>query len=245
MIMERVNLHYQKAIEHYGKENVLGVFLYGSQNYGCDLENSDVDTKCILIPDLYHLAIKPYEVKHLHIPRENGDFEVCECMTLMHMVSNWKKQNPNFLEILYTDYYKLNTAYRYVWDEFVSYRESISHYDIGKGLKSIAGQALSALKEKQLSGKKVGNGVRLKHLLTAYKNGSFYEDCLRPPLETQELVKSLKSGATAIGSDAADELLQFFENIIKDNTEYPIRTEVERALDILILDTIQERFLLD
>ena len=90
MIMDRVKLHYQKAVEHYGRENVLGVFLYGSQNYHCSLETSDVDTKCILVPNLYHLAIKPYEVKHLHVPRENEEAEICECMTLMHMVSNWK-----------------------------------------------------------------------------------------------------------------------------------------------------------
>ena len=142
MIMDRVKLHYERAIAHYGKENVLGVFLYGSQNYHCDLEDSDVDTKCILIPDLYHLAIKPYEVKHLHIPTEGDDFEVCECMPIQHMVSNWKKQNPNFLEILFTDYCIVNSMYEDIWEEFKSYREEIARYDVNKGLKSIAGQAL-------------------------------------------------------------------------------------------------------
>ena len=57
-IMKRIIAHYNRAIQHYGVDNVLGVFLYGSQNYGCDLETSDVDTKCILLPNLYHLAIR-------------------------------------------------------------------------------------------------------------------------------------------------------------------------------------------
>jgi len=118
-IMKRVAAHYNRAIQHYGVENVLGVFLYGSQNYECDLETSDVDTKCILLPDLYHLAIKPYETKHLHIPRDvEGEYEVCECMTIQHMCANWKKQNPNFLEILFTEFFIVNPAYARQWDNF-------------------------------------------------------------------------------------------------------------------------------
>ena len=131
-IMKRVAAHYNRAIQHYDAENVLGVFCYGSQNYKCDLETSDVDTKCILLPDLYHLAIKPYETKHLHVPRDVEDeYEVCECMTLMHMVANWKKQNPNFLEILFTEFSIVNPAYARQWDSFrFEWREKIARYDI-------------------------------------------------------------------------------------------------------------------
>ena len=93
-VMARVEKHYNKAIDHFGADAVLGVFHYGSFNYNTNTPDSDVDTKCILVPNLYSLAIKPYEIKHLHI-----DDEVCECMPIMHMVSNWKKQNINFVEI--------------------------------------------------------------------------------------------------------------------------------------------------
>jgi hypothetical protein len=91
-IMNRVWEHYHRAIAHYGIENVLGVFLYGSQNYNCDIEGSDVDTKCILVPDLYHLALHPLKTTHLNIyVDDTGVPEVCECMTIQHMVANWKK----------------------------------------------------------------------------------------------------------------------------------------------------------
>jgi predicted nucleotidyltransferase len=243
--MDRVKLHYEKAVEHYGKENVLGVFLYGSQNYGCDLETSDVDTKCILVPDLYHLAIKPYEIKHLHIPREDGESEVCECMPIQHMVANWKKQNPNFLEVLWTKYCIINQDYWYMWQEFVGSRESIAHYDMNKGLKSIAGQALHTIKENPNSGKKIGNAVRLQYLLKAYRKGVLYEDCLRPPEDVRQLVKALKAGLMNVGPDAAEELIKFFDEVTKDKTEYPIHTELDERLNNLILKTIQTRFLLD
>lgn len=245
MIMERIKLHYEKAIEHYGKENVLGVFLYGSQNYNCDLENSDVDTKCILVPDLYHLAIKPYEIKHLHIPREDGEFEVCECMPIQHMVSNWKKQNPNFLEILWTKYCVINQDYWYEWQDFLRIREDIAHYDINKGLKSIAGQALHTLHENPKDGKKVGNAVRLQHLLQAYKNGILYEDCLRPPTDICDVVKALKSRSVALEDGAAEELIKFFKEVLEDKTEYLIRTELDEVLNNLILDLIRERMAID
>ena len=244
-VMDRVKLHYEKAVEHYGKENVLGVFLYGSQNYDCDLPNSDVDTKCILVPDLYHLAIKPYEIKHLHIPRGDGEFEVCECMPIQHMVSNWKKQNPNFLEILYTEYYVINQDYWYEWQDFLRIREDIAHYDVNKGLKSIAGQALHTLHENPRDGKKVGNGIRLEYLLRTYKNGCLYEKCLRPREELRDWIKGLKAGNIAVDDNVVVALREFFENIIKDKTEYLIRTDLDEVLNNLVLDLIRERMAID
>lgn len=142
-VQERLAAHYAKACEHYGEENILGVFLYGSWNYGTNLPDSDVDTKCILIPDLYHLAIKPYEVKHLHV-----DDEVCECMTIQHMVDNWKKQNINFLEIMYTGYYIVNTKFIPEWFDFIAeWREALAHYDVKKAILSMGNQALHTYKQ--------------------------------------------------------------------------------------------------
>ena len=56
--MERVRKHYNMVIEKYGEDNVLGVFLYGSQNYHTDTKDSDVDTKAILIPTLEDLCLR-------------------------------------------------------------------------------------------------------------------------------------------------------------------------------------------
>jgi hypothetical protein len=242
--MERVKLHYQRAIEHYGKENVLGVFLYGSQNYHCDLDSSDVDTKCILIPDLYHLAIKPYDVKHLHIPRGEEN-EVCECMTIMHMVSNWKKQNPNFLEILFTDYCIVNPMYEDIWEDIKFYREEIARYDVNKGLKSIAGQALHTLKENPHNGKKQGNAFRLAYLLDRYQKGEDYLSCLVPPVGICDSVKQYKAGKSLMDTTQVAKLVEYFDEITKNKTDYPIHIELDRALDNLILKVIQERMIIE
>ena len=243
-IMARVNLHYNYAIQKYGVESVLGVFLYGSQNYSCDLETSDVDTKCILLPDLYHLAIKPYETKHLHIPREDGESEVCECMTLMHMVANWKKQNPNFLEIMFTEFYVVNPAYADRWHHFrLEWREKIARYDIRQGIMSVAHQAIHTIKQNPMDGKKIGNGYRLMHLLCAYDFGVDYAHCLVPLEDDAAKIKRLKSGEEEVLPHYAETLIQYFDSMIEayENKEIFKDKTVELALENFILLMLQDR----
>ena len=243
-IIRRVSLHYNYAIQKYGAENVLGVFLYGSQNYNCDLETSDVDTKCILLPDLYHLAIKPYETKHLHIPRDDGEYEVCECMTLMHMCANWKKQNPNFLEIMFTEFYVVNPAYADRWNHFrFECREKIARYDIRQGVMSVAYQALHTIKQNPMDGKKIGNGYRLMNLLFSYDRGEDYAHCLVPLEDDVAKIKRLKSGEEEVLPDYADSLILYFVSMIEvyDEKEISKDKSVELALENFILLMLQDR----
>ena len=52
-VYEKIETHRQFLYnEGISMENLLGIFLYGSQNYKCELENSDVDTKAIYVPNL-------------------------------------------------------------------------------------------------------------------------------------------------------------------------------------------------
>ena len=56
--LNRVKEHYDFVLKHYNGNTdcVFGVFLVGSQNYGLDDENSDVDTRAVVLPTLYELA---------------------------------------------------------------------------------------------------------------------------------------------------------------------------------------------
>ena len=156
-IIKRLRRHYDAAVEHYGENAVLGVFLYGSQNYNTNTKDSDVDTKCILVPNLYHLACKPYEIKHLNV-----EGEVCECMTIQHMVANWKKQNINFVEIMFTPYCIINDLYVNEWFEFIGpMREKIARYDIKKAIISMGYQALHTYQQDPTDFKKQMNTIRI------------------------------------------------------------------------------------
>ena len=223
-IMERVAAHYEKATKYYGEDNVLGVFLYGSQNYNCDLETSDVDTKCILISDLYRLAVSPYKTNHLHLYVDDREEpEVCECMTIQHMVANWKKQNPNFLEIMFTQFACINPIYYDEWTKFLvkeGYREYIARYDVRGGILSIAHQAINTIHQNPMNGKKIGNAVRLVRLLENYTAGVDYEHCLSWQVDSA-MIREFKAGKREVLPEHANLLLARLEEFIDNAATYP------------------------
>jgi predicted nucleotidyltransferase len=55
-VQHAVNVAYDQAVATYSKKQVIGAFVYGSQNYGLADEKSDVDVKVLLLPsatDIY------------------------------------------------------------------------------------------------------------------------------------------------------------------------------------------------
>ena len=242
-IWGRLEAHYKRACSHYGEENVLGVFLYGSQNYNIHTENSDVDTKCILIPDLYHLACKPYDTNHLSV-----DGEICECMTIQHMVANWKKQNINFVEIMFTPYCVINPKFDIIWNEFLRlYREQIARYDVKKAVLSMANQALHTYKQDPSDFKKQMNMLRIRASLLRLVDGGFnywriihFDDATAAELR---LVREFGATNEQIG-DAKADLQHFIE--IADNFSTPEAEKniLNRVLDSFIMELIAHRLLM-
>lgn len=237
-VMARVKKHYERAVEHYGAGAVLGVFLYGSWNYNTNTPDSDVDTKCILVPNLYSLAIKPYEVKHLHI-----DDEVCECMTIMHMVANWKKQNINFVEIMFTDYCIINPLYEEVWNVFFNKgdRELVARYDMRQAIHSMVHQAIHTIKQDPTCPKKIMNGARIANTLdNLLENPNMsYKDCIWMRDEVREL------RFRAPQESEVKLLLFVLEGYLENIDDYkadPTKKEaIVSYLDDLVITLIQHR----
>jgi hypothetical protein len=242
-IWDRLGAHYKRACEHYGEDNVLGVFLYGSQNYNTHTENSDVDTKCILIPDLYHLACKPYDTNHLSV-----DGEICECMTIQHMVANWKKQNINFVEIMFTPYCIINSKFEQTWDNFLNlYREKIARYDVKKAILSMGHQALHTYKQDPSNFKKQMNMLRIRASLLRLIDGGFdYWRIIHMDDETAAELRLVREfGATneQIG-DAKADLLYFIEMADNYSTPELEKDELDFLLDNFIMELIAHRLLM-
>lgn len=90
----------------YKKDKILGVFLYGSQNYDLHTETSDFDFKVIILPTfsdfLHHRSTaKTYRLNDV----DEDQIEVKDIRTMTEM---WRKGNPAYLEILDTPYYHTN-----------------------------------------------------------------------------------------------------------------------------------------
>lgn len=86
-IMDRVQEHYNEALESFPKDRIVGIFYQGSGNYGLDYEGSDVDTKLIVTPTFKDIAMNKNPVSKTHI-RANDDIRL--------YIQTFKKQNLNF-----------------------------------------------------------------------------------------------------------------------------------------------------
>lgn len=189
VILSRVKKHYNYICEKYGSEHILGVFLYGSQNYHFDNINSDVDTKAIYIPDIDELMdLRQPLSKELHYEDEH-----IEIKDIREMCKMWKKQNMNFLEILFTPYCIINPLYAATFKRwFLDIKEDIVDYDVIKMVDSTIGQIKGTIKginSKDNKGKSIANCLRLISFLKSFldKREPYEKAMIIPKKDKNEL----------------------------------------------------------
>ena len=106
----------------------------------------------------------------------------------------FRKQNINFMEILFTDYYVVNPTYKHLWQKLIDNRELIGRYNPYQAIMCIAGNALE--KYKRLSWcypsreeivlkygydpKQLTHLLRFEDFLERYIAEEPYEDCIIP-----------------------------------------------------------------
>ena len=202
-IMERIQEHYEEAKEYFDENRIVGIFCQGSQNYGLDYENSDIDTKLIVVPTFEEIAFnkKPHSTTHVRANNEHIDFK-----DIRLYIETFRKQNLNFLEILFTPYKIINPQYEQWWNHLVENREAIAHYDIHRAIKSMKGIAMEkyhAMEHRYptkidiidkygYDSKQLHHLLRVEEYLERYINGVSYEQCLIPDEETASLLSTIK-----------------------------------------------------
>jgi predicted nucleotidyltransferase len=190
-IMKRVEEHYKEALEYFPEDRIVGIFLQGSQNYGLDTENSDIDTKLIVTPTFNDLAfnLKPVSTTHIRENNEHIDFK-----DIRLMLQTFRKHNINFIEILFTPYYILNPRYEYFWEQLIAKREMIARSNPLASFKAMRGVALEKyhalshpypskadiLKIYGYDPKQLHHLVRIDRFMEAFMDDNTYEDCLIP-----------------------------------------------------------------
>lgn len=191
LIMKRLQEHYDESLQYFKPEEIVGIFLQGSQNYGLDYEGSDVDTKLIVVPSFKDICLnkKPVSTTHIRANEEHIDFK-----DIRLYMETFRKQNLNFLEILFTDFYIINPMYREQWDRLVAAREQIARMNPHRAVKSMKGVAMEkyhAMEHRYPSkadiidkygydGKQVSHQIRVYDYLRRYIAGEDYKSCLRP-----------------------------------------------------------------
>ena len=135
-LQERIMEHWRDAVKLYLKERIIALVLQGSQNYGLDDAESDVDTKLLLVPTLDEIIFNKKPVSTTHV-RENDEHIDAKDIRLYWQC--FRKGNPNFVEVLFTDYYIVNPMYADLWEEMRDTREQVARVNPLVACKAMMG----------------------------------------------------------------------------------------------------------
>lgn len=234
-IQEALQQHKQVVLDAgYAEDQIIGVFLYGSQNYGLATENSDVDTKVIIIPTLEDLCSK----KAGFVKEYKYNDEKVIVMDLIHLIENFKKQNINYVEILFTDYSWINPKNQWLWGNLLLMREHIASYDKHKAVQSMGHQALHTLRQDSGNPKKYAMARYLAYFLNSYIDlpPQGYEAALKQPPQVIEELLALKTGKQDYTGMDVMTLKRNLETIV--NTSFFDDKNYKRFLDEKFMEII-------
>lgn len=204
-ILHRVEEHLIEIIEQRELDihQIFFIALEGSQNYGLDLLDSDVDTKMIVLPSLNDIVWnkKPMAMTHIRANEEHTSLT-----DIRNYFSSLRKQNINFIETLFSPWIIVNKEYRNEFEQLFNNRELIAHYDECKAVKTIGGisidryKAIQNLNSKKADvikkygydGKAVSHIIRIYAFLKRYVRDFPYQTCIIPDEEEKEIILFFK-----------------------------------------------------
>ena len=246
-ILREVQRHHREAKLHRPDLQILGTFYYGSGNYGLDSETSDTDTKVITIPSIQDFYLNKTPTSYTY---ELNNGEHINYMDIRLYFNQFKKQNINFLEILFTKYNQLNILYLPEWNQIVQRREDISHYNPRGCVKAIYGNMLNARKridnDPLHCGKHLSNVIRYDEFISRYVDGISFENCLVSEYLSQlkELRKNSNGHTFPLQSakEMAEEYIQHSRKIVDeywcDNSR--LAAEVDELLEQIQISIIEQ-----
>lgn len=247
-IMDRVLEHYNEALEHFPEDRIVGIFYQGSGNYGLDYIGSDVDTKLIVTPTFKDIAMNRNAVSTTHVRsnEEHIDFK-----DIRLYIQTFRKQNLNFLEILFTPYCIINPLYQDEWNRLVEAREAVAHYSPYQAIKAMRGVAkekyfamehhypsrMEWINKYSYDPKQLHHLLRVEEYIERYLSGEPYQDCLiaRNP----EYLKDVKIGCHKLeeARKLADAAINHIDKMCEDFLA-TCNKEVDPVVDAL-LDDVQ------
>ena len=234
---------------------VVGIFLYGSQNYNLNYEGSDIDLKAIVIPSINDIVFnnKPISTT-IDIP--DG---LCDIKDIRLMVQSWRKQNVNFMELLFTEYSYVNPLFYEFFRPLLAARETIVRYNEKRAVDCLRGFVYEKyyrlfkdtpsqheeITKYGYAAKQLVHMERLASLLEHYMKREPYMECLMvSPEERQKWIDLKTYSPNPLSVDEVRERSQKVIEIVEDNilnaekyygfTPSPQNEEVDRILNTFI-----------
>jgi len=205
---------------------VLGTFLYGSQNYGIDTPDSDIDTISLCVPS-YEDFLMGEKVQNATFKMTDGSLAtIKDFRTFITKILNGG--DVSSLEILFTDYCVLSPHFSPYWEQLKANREAIAKINFSRILRSFKGQAVSyakKFKEKpepdlKYNRKALAHVYRITASISALLNGKLYMEALR----NKDIVKHiLRLRTEPLKVDAAqvvvDACMDHIDKIYREDIE--------------------------
>ena len=215
-ILNRITEHYKEGCDRFSKDRVVVCALHGSQNYHLDFSTSDVDSKIIIVPTFSDI-VKDTRPVNKTITMDNKDQITFKDIRLY--IEALRKQNINFVETLFTDWYIANTTYHYQWKRLINKREDIARLNEYQALRTMIGVirseykhmtkmpaeedrvktyydldgAIKPITELGYNPKAYATVCRVSEFVSSYIAGWGYKECLIP--SNIDFVRRAKHGA--------------------------------------------------
>lgn len=257
-INTRLHQHLLHALDTYNKKWFV-ICLQGSQNYGMADEESDIDSKVLLIPSLEDIALNRPAISHtLEMPDNK---EHVDCKDVRDYFKIFRKSNINFVEILFTDYWIVNNRYYDLWATLRMDAEKLARINPYAAICCMQGMAHekrhalcheypSRMVEIEKFGydpKQLAHLVRINYFLKWYIEGKFYRDCIYPEKYSirQNLLECKRTGWGLTKEEAeqrADEILEnidYLANNFKATNINKNNEELSKELDNILYQIIK------
>lgn len=258
-IDERIKEHYNIALK-LGESNnfeVLGIFLQGSQNYLLDYENSDIDSRAIILPSIESILLNKPLISTTYVCDNNEHIDLKD---IRLMFDCFRKQNINFLEIMFSKYQIINNSYSSLFSRIIENRELIARYDNYAAINCMAGMAMEkyvaleriypSTKEKiekfGYDPKQLHHILRLKEFLKRYIAGEPFEECLIS--KNRFYLVNIKRGyyeledARRIAKEAIESIQEIKRNY-KENNLQKKEDKVDNILNVTLIQIMKKHLL--
>ena len=252
--MNRLEENY-KIVENMGYE-IVGIFLQGSQNYELAYENSDIDCKAILLPKFNDFVLNSKPVSTTHVLENNEHIDLKD---IRLMFDCFKKQNINFVEILFTKYKIMNPKYESCMQMLFDNNEKIAHYNNYASVNCIAGTSMEKYKALEhpyptivdkiekygYDPKQLHHIIRLNEFIKRYLAGEKYADCLisknkKYLIDVKKAIHTLEE-AREIARELSSEIISIKDKYMNRNS-VKVDKECEVILNEVLVNIMKHNF---
>ena len=252
-IMKRLQEHYNTIS---GKYEIVGLFLQGSQNYELDYEDSDIDSKAIILPTFDDFVLNKQLVSTTKVLENDEHIDLKD---IRLMFDCFKKQNINFIEILFTKYKIINPKYQELFQPMIDNNELIARYNNYKAVNCIAGMSMEKYKALEhpypslidkidrygYCSKQLHHIIRLNEFIKRYINGERYKNCLvsknkKYLINVKRNIHTLNE-AREIANILSKETKEIKDSYIK-NHPVSINKNIEKLLKEVLINIMKLHF---